>query len=124
MKKAAGEPLFRIGRGFAIPRPGISETLLREPRASRRTLARLEFRIRFADDVNRALAFHNLAISVAAFGGSEGRQDFHDRKWWLLGPIARANRGAKTSGPTRLVKPFLAEIGIFQRPVSKNVLYG
>ena len=48
------------------------QAFLREAGAGGRTLASLELRIRFADDVNRSFAFHDLAIGVTAFGGGEG----------------------------------------------------
>jgi len=36
------------------------------------TLAGFEFGIGFADDVDGALAFHDLAVGVAALGGGKG----------------------------------------------------
>ena len=59
-----------------------SESLFGEAGAGRGTLAGLEFRIRLADHIDRALAFHDLAISVTALGGGEGGKDFHDGKWF------------------------------------------
>ena len=50
----------------------VSEALFRQAGAGCRALARLEFRIGFADHVNRAFAFHDLAIGVTALGGGEG----------------------------------------------------
>ena len=47
------------------------QTLLRKAGSSGSALAGLELRVRFADHVNRALAFHDLAISVTAFCGGE-----------------------------------------------------
>ena len=45
-------------------------------------MAGLELGVRLADDIDRALAFHDLAISVTAFGGGEGRENFHGVKWF------------------------------------------
>jgi hypothetical protein len=90
-----------------------SEAFLGEPCAGGRSLAGLELRIRFTDHVNRALALHDLAISVTALGGGEGRKDFHGGKWCEFKPIARANRGAKASPPAHLVKSFLDQHGNF-----------
>jgi hypothetical protein len=56
------------------------QTFLREAGAWSRALASLEFRVRFANHVNRSFAFHDLAISVTAFRGSEGRKNFHGVK--------------------------------------------
>ena len=44
-------------------------------------MAGFEFRIGFADHINRAFAFHDLAIGVTALGRGEGRKDFHGWKW-------------------------------------------
>ena len=79
MKKAARRPLS--SKMVRKTEPS-SQTLLREACACGGTLAGLEFRVGFADHVNRALAFHNLAISVTALGGGEGRKNFHGVKWW------------------------------------------
>jgi hypothetical protein len=68
MKKAARGPLFRKQ---VIEKEGL-ETLFRETCAGGRALASLEFRIGFANHVNRSFAFHDLAISVTAFCGGEG----------------------------------------------------
>ena len=43
-------------------------------------MAGLEFRVGFANHVNRSFAFHDLAIRVTALGGGEGRKDFHGEK--------------------------------------------
>ena len=56
----------------ATVRGRVSQALLREAGAGGGALAGLELRVRFADHVNRALAFHNLAIGVTALGGGEG----------------------------------------------------
>ena len=47
------------------------ESFFREAGADGGTLAGLEFRIGLADHVESALALDDLAIGVAAFGGSE-----------------------------------------------------
>jgi hypothetical protein len=47
--------------------------LLGEAGSFRGTLAGFEFGIAFADHVFRAFAADDLAVSVAALGGSEGR---------------------------------------------------
>ncbi len=65
--------------GPVVPEAG-SEALFREACAGGSALAGLEFRVRLADHIDRALAFHDLAISVTALGGGEGRKDFHDKK--------------------------------------------
>ena len=90
-----------------------SQTLLREAGAGGRTLAGLELGVRFADHVNRALAFHNLAIGMTTLGGGEGRENFHGGKWCVLDPAGALTGGAKASQPTHLVKAFLARICIF-----------
>jgi hypothetical protein len=92
------------------------QTLLREAGAGGGALAGLELRVGFADHVDRALAFHDLAIGMAALGGGEGRKNFHGGKVVWMESAARANRGAKASHRTFLVKPFLARSGIFSRP--------
>ena len=45
--------------------------LFAEARAGSGTLASLELRIALADDIERALALHDLAVSVAALHGCE-----------------------------------------------------
>lgn len=47
------------------------QTLLGEPGAGSGTLAGLELRVRFTNDVNRSFAFHDLAICMTAFCGGE-----------------------------------------------------
>jgi len=89
------------------PENSFSETLLRQPGTGGRALAGLELRVRFADHINRALALDDLAISVAALGGGEGREDFHDGNGVSCGRSRVPTGGAKASQPTRLVKPFL-----------------
>ena len=103
MKKAARRPLLKNDFGN---KSGL-QTLLRKAGAGGRALAGLELRVRFADHVNRALAFHDLAICVAAFCGSEGRENFHGVRLlkWTDGTN---RRGAEISQRPCLVKPFLA----------------
>jgi hypothetical protein len=61
---------------------------LRHPGAGSRALAGFELGVRLADDIQRALAFHDLAIGVAALGGVEGRKDFHGGWRRMVGGLA------------------------------------
>jgi len=51
--------------------PGGAEAFLGEPGAWGSALAGLEFRVGFANDVNRTLALDDLAIGMAALGGGQ-----------------------------------------------------
>ena len=67
-KRPGGRFVFRMG--WVIARRG-SEAFFRQAGADGGALAGLEFRVGFADDVNRALALDDLAIGMAALGGGE-----------------------------------------------------
>ena len=54
-----------------ISRAGLLNTLLAQARAGSRALTSLELGVALADDVERTLALHNLAISVAALHRGE-----------------------------------------------------
>ena len=62
--------------------PGLLNTLLAQASAGSRALTSLELGVALADDVERPLALHNLAISVAALHRGEGGKNFHDS--WLV----------------------------------------
>lgn len=71
-------PLFRDGRWIAAEMAGSSlHAFFAEAGADGGTLTGLEFRVRLADDVDRALALDDLTIGVAALGGGEGGKNFH-----------------------------------------------
>jgi hypothetical protein len=65
--------------------------LLGETRSLRSTLAGLELGVGLADDVVGAFAAHDLAIGVAAFGGSKGRKYSHG--WKSVGILSRQRGG-------------------------------
>lgn len=50
---------------------GLLNALLAEARAGGGTLTSLELGVALADDIERALALHDLAVSVAALHGCE-----------------------------------------------------
>ena len=51
--------------------PGSLDTLLAETSASRGALASLKLGVALADNVERSLALHDLAVSVAALHGGK-----------------------------------------------------
>jgi NMT1/THI5 like len=59
MSKGASEDAYEL------------QTFLRKARTRSRSLASFELRVRLANHVKSAFAFYNLAVSVAAFSGSE-----------------------------------------------------
>ena len=58
----------------------VSEAFLGKTCARSGSLASFELGIGFADDIHRALALHDLAVGVAALGGGEGGDNFHDSR--------------------------------------------
>lgn len=56
----------------------LAHTLLGHLGALCRSLASLETWVRLINNVEGALTLDDLAISVAAFGGSEGGKNFHE----------------------------------------------
>jgi hypothetical protein len=68
------EPLFEK---IKKQKRTLVHSLLGHLGALRRTLTGLETRIGLVDDVEGALTLDDLTISVAAFGGGEGRKNFH-----------------------------------------------
>lgn len=56
--------------------------LLAQAGSGSRALTSLELGIALADDVEGALALHDLAVSVAALHGCEGRKNFHVSVWF------------------------------------------
>ncbi|MFT7304710.1 MAG: hypothetical protein ACI8UZ_003568 [Akkermansiaceae bacterium] len=53
------------------------DALLGHLSALGRTLTCFETRVGFINDVESALTLDDLTVSVAAFGGGEGRKNFH-----------------------------------------------
>ena len=89
MKKAAALAAF-LENGMEIR----LQTLLGKAGARSGALAGLELRVGLADHIDRALAFHDLAIGVAALGGGEGRPGFPDGKWFEVSRM-RVPTGAR-----------------------------
>ena len=100
MKKAARRPLFRKcwwwRKRSACPG---SQALLRKAGADGRALAGLELRVGLADHVDRALALHDLAIGVAALGGSERGKNFHGVRWLEMDRTGTAGARKLARGP-------------------------
>ncbi len=105
-------------------RKALLNALLAEACASGCTLASLEFWVALADDVERTLALHDLAISVTTLHGCEGGKNFH-----VIGICLRFKKpcfGEAREGNNtlilRFVKTNLCFLSIFMDDRAQNKL--